>query len=875
MKKKVVSNVLYFGLIFIIPIIIILHAYKLLEVYPFGDKSLLSMDLWGQYFPMLVEQSNSTIHEKMFSWNGGLGFNSFAQSGYYCNSIFNIFLKFGKSNEQKIMILTWLMLFKFGISSLSCSAYLDYKFRKKSFGIIVASTAYSVCSYCLAYISQVMWFDSVIYLPLIILGLERLIKSNKPIFYCLILALAIYSNFYIGFSICIFLCIYFAVFMFTDSTKRSAKENLKIFRNFAVFSVIAGGLSAFVILPIYNAVNLTIASDISGPDKVKFYKSFMDYIFALFPNTKLSYEYDVPNIFTGDFVFLFIPLFFLNPGIKSKTKFRYGILLGILYLSMNLNVLDYVWHGFHFPNQLPGRWTFMFSFVCVLILCEYFINIDSSSIKDVIIAFGMSSFFIYLARYTENKRYKDSDAKAMIINTLIYASLLCVYFMIKFVFTNKDNASKYAEKSAIIIGMCPIFLLSFFIVNNLYGNTGTVMSNYTRVSSIEGYVSTDVVKKYIKEYENDSSDFYRMELNAPFTFDSPQLYGYKGITYYSSTMTGSSFNFFKSIGYRVYANNVSTVYNPSSPILNSFFSIKYIINRNEAWSAPGLSQIEKEENYQVLSNDYYLPLAFRVSDDMTNLELDSKKPLENQNKIVSSAMGEDIEIFERLSLEQPDIQNGSIDSDDSDWNNYYYHSNNSEEPTIFSYSYTCEKDGFVYMQHNFRSGKIEAETKDGAIGVDIGSEKFKNLGYFNKGDSIKITVTTEKVFTGLYGMELYLFDSDKMQYVTDTLSKDSFNVTNFRADKITGNIDMSEDGFVYTSIPNDNGWKVICDGKKIDYSIISDTLIGFNLPSGSHNIVFKYSVPGLSTGIFISVVCLIIVLAYELFQIYKRKFYKF
>ena len=141
MKKKVVSNVLYFGLIFIIPIIIILHAYKLLEVYPFGDKSLLSMDLWGQYFPMLVEQSNSTIHEKMFSWNGGLGFNSLAQSGYYCNSIFNIFLKFGKSNEQKIMILTWLMLFKFGISSLSCSAYLDYKFRKKSFGIIVASTS--------------------------------------------------------------------------------------------------------------------------------------------------------------------------------------------------------------------------------------------------------------------------------------------------------------------------------------------------------------------------------------------------------------------------------------------------------------------------------------------------------------------------------------------------------------------------------------------------------------------------------------------------------------------------------------------------------------------------------------------------------------
>ena len=49
-----------------------------------------------------------------------------------------------------------------------------------------------------------------------------------------------------------------------------------------------------------------------------------------------------------------------------------------------------------------------------------------------------------------------------------------------------------------------------------------------------------------------------------------------------------------------------------------------------------------------LSNDYYLPLAFRVSDDMTNLELDSKKPLENQHKIVSSAMGEDIEICKIL-----------------------------------------------------------------------------------------------------------------------------------------------------------------------------------------------------------------------------------
>lgn len=62
-----------------------------------------------------------------------------------------------------------------------------------------------------------MWLDSVVLLPLIVLGLERLVKEHKGLLYTITLGLAILSNYYIAIMICLSMVIYFFVLIISEN----------------------------------------------------------------------------------------------------------------------------------------------------------------------------------------------------------------------------------------------------------------------------------------------------------------------------------------------------------------------------------------------------------------------------------------------------------------------------------------------------------------------------------------------------------------------------------------------------------------------------------------------------------------------------------
>ena len=129
MKMKKKEFWLFFSA-FIIPIIIMGVVYFVKELFPFGKQSLLSMDLWGQYYPMIKAMwyDMRSLSFDKFSWDGGLGFNLFAQTLYYTNSIFYKLLVFVSENNI-IEGLNILLLIKYGCCSVSFLAFLKYKFK--------------------------------------------------------------------------------------------------------------------------------------------------------------------------------------------------------------------------------------------------------------------------------------------------------------------------------------------------------------------------------------------------------------------------------------------------------------------------------------------------------------------------------------------------------------------------------------------------------------------------------------------------------------------------------------------------------------------------------------------------------------------------
>ena len=122
---------------------------------------------------------------------------------------------------------------------------------------------------------------------------------------------------------CIFLVLYFVVLLISQSESLKFKDIKSSVINFAVFSLIAGGLAAFTILPVYKAIGLTLASDLTKPENLEWYNSAFEYLSHLLPLTKPSILRGIPNIYSGGFVFIVLPLFLINNKITNRKKLHF------------------------------------------------------------------------------------------------------------------------------------------------------------------------------------------------------------------------------------------------------------------------------------------------------------------------------------------------------------------------------------------------------------------------------------------------------------------------------------------------------------------------------------------------------------------------
>src|SRR5699024_2589221 len=112
--------------------------------------------------------------------------------------------------------------------------------------------------------------------PLIAVGLEALVNEGKYKLYCISLALCILSNYYISIMVCIFLVLYFLLQLVCSHM--SLKNMGAAAVRFALFSLLAGGLAAVLLIPEYAALHLTDFSEFNFPDTLTFYFSFLDMI---------------------------------------------------------------------------------------------------------------------------------------------------------------------------------------------------------------------------------------------------------------------------------------------------------------------------------------------------------------------------------------------------------------------------------------------------------------------------------------------------------------------------------------------------------------------------------------------------------------------
>ncbi len=409
------AYLLYVLLAFLIPFLLMFFAFKVMGVAPYGTKQILVTDLWHQYYPFLVDyQSKLKAGESLlWSWTSGGGTNYVALFAYYLASPLNFFSVMVPANHLRefFFIITCV---KIGLAGMFYSLFIRISFGRKDLSITAFGVMYALCAFIMGYYWNIIWLDSVALLPLVAAGTFALLKKGKFKLYIISLALSVLANYYIGLFICIavaLICVGYTIVEY-----KGIKQIVKNFFKMAGCSIVAVMMTAILTLPAYFALGHAYSSSNSFPEKFAVnigstpdFAGVLEGICKTISNSvafvQPTAKEGLPNVYTGVITIFLAILFLFCAKIKLRERLFCGFLLLFFLTSFVIRQLDYIWHGFHFPNMLPYRFSFLWSFVLIYMAFRVFMYIDYVKLGSVIAA--IAGFFVYL--YIAGIYFKDAN----------------------------------------------------------------------------------------------------------------------------------------------------------------------------------------------------------------------------------------------------------------------------------------------------------------------------------------------------------------------------------------------------------------------------------------------------------------------------------
>lgn len=873
-------------------LLLMVAVYFAYELIPFGNKTILRMDLYHQYGPLFAELYERITNgdSLLYSWTTGGGGTFLGNFFNYLSSPFGIvMLILGHENMPEAIAA--MILLKACTASFTFTYFLSKKREAtpvtSAFGVL-----YACCGYFIAYYWNLMWLDAFYLFPLVILGLERLISERKMKLYIISLSLTFITNYYMAYMVCIFSVLYFIYYYFcsfsaTETYLGKLKKPQKgIFarlsyvydcgRNskfidsgvrFALSSVAAAALSAFALIPVYFVLKNCSATSGTFPQEFKTYFSIFDFLANhlayLDPTIRSSGTDVLPNVYCGILTVMLVPLFIFSDKIKLKEKlFSIGI-LGVMFLSCYTNYLNYIWHGFHFPNDLPYRFSYMYSFL-LLVFAYKAIGIIKEFTNKQIIGTGVATiFFIILVQEIGSKNFSETGVWISLAFVIIYCLALGIL-----------KNDKYPRTAAAVLLLCSV------TAEYLVANTNNYSMDQLKSNFAGDYESFTEIKTDIDEDAGDG--IYRMELTSLRARMDPAWYYYNGVSTFSSMAYEKVSNMQYHLG--MFGNYINSyTYNRQTAVYNAFFALDYIVDnsdKNTTQLNPDYyTEIAENEPFTAYRNEYSLPIAFRVNSDIKNWSHENANPFDVQGELFKAATGLD-GVFTDMSLEGIHTNGVTCNYEAyGDSGCYPYTVTGSVEGSSITYSLTVKESGNAYIYFKTGASNVDNITvtigTDTAISQSVDSKPFiLDLGYLEKGTVVSVYAPIDEGDSGYTYLYAVTLNDSVFKEGFNALKGDSLNVDVFDETYIKGTINASDDGVIYTSINYDNGWSVYIDGEKVekdDIFAIGDALLGVNVTKGEHTLEFKYSPEGLTLGIVISFATLLLLLV-AAFLIKKNAF---
>lgn len=898
---------------FFIPVVLTYLAYAIFGIAPFGEHSVLCLDLNGQYvyYFEAIRDAFWGDGSIFYDWSRNLSGNFMGIIGYYLASPFTLIVILLPQSWMVTSLLI-MQLAKLGAAAVTFNYFLRRRRGMEEWPALIFSTLYAMMAYAVIQLIDPMWIDGLVFLPLIMAGMEYLIDDGRRLNYIIPLGMMFVANFYIGYMIAFFCVIYFIFYTFFGSDAKSLQGYGKVQATgrFVYSSLIGGMLAAAMILPVYFALQQG-KFDFTEPD-YSFQTQFelVDLFAQLLPAQYDSVNVDgSPEIYCGTLSLFLLPLFYINKNIPTKKKLGYTFMLLCMVVSMWIKPVDMMWHGGQVPNWLPFRYSFLVSFVILNMAAIAFKNLKGISINKlaaefIVILLGM----LFMVRIN----YEHIDLKKSIWVAIIF---MLVYLVLIYLLNNGKQGRTKSMNIAITASM-----LLFVSGEAVYNASDSMQKIHEEVAYSGGDYYNNFIQNgraIVDELEEYDDGLYRAEKTYWRCVNDNDALGLRGISHSSSVMNTKIINFIETMGYCTHS--YYTRYNGNSDLADSLLGIKYVLNQEGAlgqdaslnhYINPNYTPINDGYTYKnhngvdqtvkIYENPNALSIGYMADEDILKIDhLGNDNPFNSQNVFMSTLAGQtsfdpvtgaisgNAEYYTRLDVGEPEINNITV-SDYNVENRLKLYTAGEGDPTInFNFTVPDEKPIYIYFKtENQKSVNLwlgewsdELQAYDysehdryGFFSAYFEGDNYTmmRLGSFEPGKKISLRVTVANEYTIVRDFFFYSFDEEKFQQDIDILKANQLQIEEYDENYIKGTVTASEGQILMTSIPwEETGssleqsffklpwegtWRIKVDGKSVDATEVIKAFVGVELEPGTHTVEFKYVSPGWYTGVILVVI---------------------
>ena len=339
----------------------------------------------------------------------------------------------------------FIILLRLYLSGITFSCLCFQTGQQNRYGILAGSISYVFCYWAMHNIvSHPYFLNPLLYMPMLIIGVEKIFRKERPYFFIFSVFLSAISNFYFFYMLALITVIYVAVKVLISYRRNFRFAALQVFKTglAAIMGVLIGGV---IFLPIFY----TFISDT---------RMSSDSVIHLF--YPLSYYSSLPARFLTSgssywmcmgFAAPVLPAVFLLFYKKEKNR----IIKILFLLSILVAVIPFLGHVFNGFSYVTNRWSWAFALLCAYILAAMWPSLMQLKLKEaVFLILSALTYFVICIMLEYSRKIS------------VFTAIIFVLFFLFLLFPIEKDATfsnAVKQKAALLLVIISIFSNSFWV----------------------------------------------------------------------------------------------------------------------------------------------------------------------------------------------------------------------------------------------------------------------------------------------------------------------------------------------------------------------------------------------------------------------------